>query len=302
MSTEVINYTACPLCFGNILIPVFAVKDYTVSGQDFLVIECASCHLRITQGVPSSGSIGRYYKSQEYISHTESRSGLINRLYHIARKRTLSGKLNLIRKHTGLEKGMHLDMGAGTGTFVQLMNSSGWASKGIEPDEEARNNARSLHGTLLAGIEEFYLLKEQSFDAITLWHVLEHVHELHQYLEQLKKILKPSGKLFIAVPNYTSWDARHYLQYWAAYDVPRHLYHFSPEAMKKLIADKGLVLESVRPMWYDSFYISLLSEKYRSGKSQFFGGFMNGAISNAKSMANHERCSSLIYVIGKENS
>jgi 2-polyprenyl-3-methyl-5-hydroxy-6-metoxy-1,4-benzoquinol methylase len=301
MSTQVINYTTCPICLGNKLIPVFPVKDYTVSGEEFMLVECDTCHLRITQSAPTAAFIGRYYKSREYISHTESRTGFVNRLYLIARRLTLSGKSKLIKKFTGLEKGNHLDMGAGTGAFVQLMNSSGWVSIGIEPDEEARNNALELHDTTLANTDAFYKLEDQSFDAISLWHVLEHVDQLHSYLAQLIKILKPSGKLFIAVPNYTSWDAKHYIQYWAAYDVPRHLFHFSPKAMKRMIAGHGMSLRAIRPMWYDSFYISLLSEKYRYGKSNLLRGFLNGAISNAKSLGDRERCSSLIYVIEKGN-
>jgi 2-polyprenyl-3-methyl-5-hydroxy-6-metoxy-1,4-benzoquinol methylase len=301
MNPQVISYNACPLCFAEELTPVFEVKDYTVSGEEFLIVECTNCHLRITQDVPSSHSIGRYYKSQEYISHTESKKGLINRLYLFARKRTLAGKLQLVQKFTGLKNGFHLDMGAGTGAFVQLMNSSGWNSLGIEPDEDARKNAILLHKTALQNTDAFYQMGPESFDAITLWHVLEHVHELHPYLEQLKRILKASGRLFIAVPNYTSWDAQHYNQSWAAYDVPRHLYHFSPHTIKEMVADKHLILESIKPMWYDSYYISLLSEKYNSGKPHLIRGFVNGGVSNLKAAVNHERCSSLVYIIRKEN-
>jgi 2-polyprenyl-3-methyl-5-hydroxy-6-metoxy-1,4-benzoquinol methylase len=299
MSPQVISYTACPLCFAERLDPVFKVRDFTVSGEEFLVVECAYCNLRITQDVPSADFIGGFYKSLEYISHTESKKGIINRLYHFARKRTLAGKLRLVRKFTGLNRGLHLDMGAGTGAFVQLMNSSGWNSLGIEPDEEARNNAAQFHNTTLQNTDAFYLLGDNSFDAITLWHVLEHVHDLHPYLEQLKKILKPSGVLFIAVPNYSSWDAKHYKHNWAAYDVPRHLYHFVPHSIKKMLSEKHFILEAIKPMWYDSFYISLLSEKYKSGKSNLIRGFMSGAISNISAAINHERCSSLIYVIRK---
>ena len=302
MSTNLIHYTNCPLCFGNELVPIFKVRDYTVSQEEFMLVECTSCHLRITQDVPGTNSIGRYYKSQEYISHSESKKGLINQMYLIARKRTLTGKLNLVRKFTGLNRGRHLDMGAGTGAFVHLMNLSGWTSTGIEPDGDARENAIALHGTRLQDIDSFYHLEERSLDAITLWHVLEHVHELHQYLDQLMTIIKPAGKLFIAVPNYASWDANHYKQYWAAYDVPRHLYHFSPAPMRRLIASKDMVLEAIIPMWYDSFYISLLSEKYQSGRSGLLAGFLNGTKSNLKAAADHEYCSSLVYIIGKRGN
>ncbi len=264
-----------------------------------MIIECMDCGLRITQDVPGQDSISRYYQSESYISHSESRKGLINRLYHLARKRTLVGKWKLIRRASGIEKGALLDLGAGTGAFAAFMRDREWSVTGMEPDEGARKNALRLHGIHLLSSEGLYNLKENSFNAITLWHVLEHVHDLYDYLRVLKKLLAPGGRIFIAVPNYTSWDARHYQQYWAAYDVPRHLYHFSPGAMRKLLHSAQLELQRISPMWYDGFYISLLSEQYRRGKSNPVSGFMHGAISNLQTIGNSERCSSLIYIVRK---
>ncbi len=187
-------------------------------------------------------------------------------------------------------------MGAGTGAFLNTMKNGGWNCTGIEPDESARKKANELYALGLKESKELFSLPTNSFDAITLWHVLEHVHELHDYMEQLKKLLVADGKLFIAVPNYTSADAKMYKEFWAAYDVPRHLYHFSPKAMATLLNAHGLQIETMKPMWYDSVYVSLLSEKYKTGKSNTVKAFFNGMISNTKTLLNKTNCSSLIYI------
>lgn len=299
MSASTIHYSACPVCGSAKLHQVFKAKDYTVTGEEFMIIECGGCGLRMTQDVPGPESISRYYQSEAYISHSESKKGFINQLYHIARKRTLIGKWRLIRKATRIDQGKLLDLGAGTGAFAAFMHARGWSVTGIEPEERARKNALEVHGMQLLPSGAFNDINEDSFDAITLWHVLEHVHDLHNYLRKLKVLLKAGGKIFIAVPNYISWDANHYRQYWAAYDVPRHLYHFSTGAMKQLLKSAGLDLHGMSPMWYDGLYISLLSEQYKSGNSNPVRGFLYGTISNLKTVGNTSRCSSLIYIVGK---
>ncbi|HMH33069.1 MAG TPA: class I SAM-dependent methyltransferase [Puia sp.] len=294
-----VRYTACPVCGSGKLRPVFRVTDYAVSHEHFELGACSDCGLRFTQDAPGEADIQRYYQSDEYISHSDTNKGLINRLYHIARKRTLTSKRSLLSAETGLQKGTLLDIGAGTGAFVQYMQKTGWQVTGLEPDEQARKKALDLYQVHLLSLDKLYDQDENRYDVITLWHVLEHVHKLHQYLDQVKKMLKPAGRIFIAVPNYTSYEAGVYQNYWAAYDVPRHLYHFSPASMKQLLRIHDLVVHGIRPMWYDSFYISLLSEKYKTGKDHPIKGFLNGAVSNAKACFNIEKCSSLIYVAGK---
>lgn len=194
---------------------------------------------------------------------------------------------------------MLLDLGAGTGGFASVMQRSGWTVSALEPDEAARSKAAELYALSLEDSSKLFELEASKFDAITLWHVIEHVHPLHAYVEQLKKILKPGGIIFIAVPNYTSYDASLYKQFWAAYDTPRHLYHFSPTAMQQLLQLHGLHLMAIKPMWFDSFYVSLLSEKYKSGSPNLPRGFVNGAISNLKALLNNRKASSLIYIISK---
>lgn len=289
----------CPVCKSDQTHSVLQVRDHSVSKEYFNISECSRCSLRYTSNAPTSEKIGIYYESENYISHSNTRKGIVNSMYHAVRRRTLASKYHLIEKSTGIKLGHHLDIGAGTGAFVQYMNEHGWKSTGIEPDLKARELAQTLHFTRLLPAQDFENLIPESFDAISMWHVLEHVHDLYPYMEQIKKILKPRGQVFIAVPNYTSYDGMKYGANWAAYDVPRHLYHFSPASMKWLLDAAGFQLAEIVPMWWDSFYISLLSEKYAGGKAALPSGFFSGAVSNMKAYADKEKCSSLIYVAKK---
>jgi 2-polyprenyl-3-methyl-5-hydroxy-6-metoxy-1,4-benzoquinol methylase len=296
---SLVHYTHCPVCGSAAINTVLSAKDHTVSGETFTITECKDCTVRFTRDVPDAASISPYYKSENYISHTNTSKGLINRLYQSVRKRTLKQKRKLVQKALGMQQGALLDVGSGTGAFVKYMQQNGWQVTGLEPDADARKVATEVNKVTLQDISMFYELPPFSFDAITLWHVMEHVHDLQQYVQQLKNLLKINGRLFIAVPNYTSADAAVYKENWAAYDVPRHLYHFSPKSMQVLMERNGLKLLDHKPMWYDSFYISLLSSQYKNGKASLVGAFLNGLRSNYKAMGDVKKCSSVIYVVGK---
>lgn len=296
---DLVHYTNCPICSSPDIRNALAVKDHSVSGKSFAIMECGQCGLRFTQDVPGPEAISPYYKAEEYISHTNTSKGLVNRIYKFVRQRTMIRKRKLVEASTGITKGKILDLGSGVGSFVNEMKQHGWQVAGIEPDEDARKVAKELYQIDLSPTEEFYRLAANSFDAITMWHVLEHVHDLHDYIRQLRNILAEKGRLLIAVPNYTSFDAKQYGAYWAAYDVPRHLYHFSPSSMKILMEKHGLVIHEYKPMWYDSFYIALLSSKYRNGSTNWIGAGWNGLRSNLKAMGDTKKCSSVIYVIGR---
>jgi SAM-dependent methyltransferase len=262
-----------------------------------MIVECSSCKLRLTQDVPDPSSIGKYYQAEDYISHSNTSKGLINNLYQRVRKRTLKQKRKLVEKFTDLSNGYILDIGSGTGAFASEMTQHGWQVTALEPDEGARSTGKKVFGIDLEPLDGFYELPSSAFDAITMWHVLEHVHELNRYMETLKRLLKPKGKIFIAVPNYTSSDANIYKEEWAAYDVPRHLYHFSPQSMKALVDKHGMKTEKLLPMWYDSFYVSMLSSRYKKGKTNLPGAFTQGLKSNFRAIGHAENCSSVIYVI-----
>lgn len=300
MST--IHYDHCPICKSERLEPVFPAKDYTVSGKSFEIVACRHCNLRFTQDVPDQDEIGPYYKSEDYISHTNSSKGLINSLYQKVRNITMRQKTAVIKKYTGLQKGVLLDVGCGTGSFLNSMQQGGWSVTGLEPDEAARQLALKLHGLKVLPSHEIFNLKPAIFNAITLWHVLEHVHQLHEYIQQLHSLLAPGGKVFIAVPNYTSKDAKTYGRYWAAYDVPRHLFHFSPQSMDALLQLHGLRVAKHLPMWFDSFYVGLLSSKYKTGQIAYTSAGLHGLSSNIHAVGSAERCSSVIYVVEKNSS
>ena len=294
-----ISYASCPCCGKTNTSYALSAVDHTVSQENFEIWQCADCTLRFTQNVPDKEDIGRYYKSEDYISHTDTKKGFINNMYHRVRRITLASKKNLIKRSTALHSGHVLDIGAGTGAFLHHMQQAGWVVQGLEPDDMARQKAKELHGLELRPSASLFELPGESFDAISMWHVLEHVHDLHDYVTQLKRLIRQNGRIFIAVPNYTSYDAGYYKHHWAAYDVPRHLYHFSPASITQLLLHHGLQLKAIKPMWFDSFYVSMLSEKYKRGKQDLVAAVWNGTISNWKAIWNRERCSSLIYVVGK---
>ena len=293
-----IHYNNCPLCGAASIKKVLTAKDHTVSGETFEIWECSACTGRFTQDVPTLPNIGRYYRSENYISHTNTSRGLVNKLYHRVRKITLKQKRNLIKKVTGLDTGHLLDIGAGTGFFAEAMRKAGWKVTGLEPDEAARKRAREMN-IVLNDVKDLFSLPPASFNAITMWHVLEHVHDVHGYLSQINKLLQNDGRFIVAVPNYISGDAKLYAEHWAAYDVPRHLYHFSPAAMKGLLQKHGFTVQSMHPQWFDSFYVSMLSEQYKTGSSHVIKGAWKGLQSNLHAMGNAGRCSSVIYVAGK---
>jgi 2-polyprenyl-3-methyl-5-hydroxy-6-metoxy-1,4-benzoquinol methylase len=294
-----IHYTLCPVCGSAGISKVFNVKDNTVSQEYFEIYHCSNCQARFTQHPPTASGIAQYYKSEDYISHTDTSKGLINRIYRLVRDYSLNQKRKLIEKATGIRSGSLLDVGSGTGHFAAAMKKKGWHVTGLEPDDGAREVAMRQHSIDLLPETELFNLPENKFNAITLWHVLEHVHELKKYILSFKGLLADNGKLFIAVPNYTSYDANVYQEYWAGYDVPRHLYHFTPATMQWLMKEMGLKVIEIKPMWFDSFYVSLLSSKYKNGDTKWMGAFWTGLISNFKAMSDVKKCSSVIYIIGK---
>lgn len=286
----------CPVCSTTNTRVVMKVRDTAVSGEVFQLADCSACELRYTHDAPCATAIGKYYQSADYISHQDEGKDVIGKLYMLARRFTLQQKRKRIEKMTRKISGSLLDIGAGTGSFLHTMQQSGWKVVGLEPAAAARNVALDLFQLSLKDTAELFNLPEQSFDVITMWHVLEHVHDLHGYLSQIRKLLKPDGKLLIAVPNVESHDATYYGEHWAAYDVPRHLYHFSAASMKHLLQRNGLAVLYTQPMWLDAFYISIMSERYRGGS--MVSALVEGLRSNIKAFAARGNTSSLTYVVG----
>jgi 2-polyprenyl-3-methyl-5-hydroxy-6-metoxy-1,4-benzoquinol methylase len=290
-------FEACPVCGASDWKFVNTVQDHSISKENFSLFECASCTVQLTVGAPSKENIGRYYKSSDYISHTNTREGLLNKLYQWVRTWMLYQKRKLIETQLKRSSGTLLDYGSGTGAFVAHMQQAGWEVTGIEPDGDARKVAQKDFGVELLQESALSTLSPSQFDVITLWHVLEHVHDLQATMASLRRLLKPTGLLVIAVPNYTSADAQYFGPQWAAYDVPRHLYHFSPTAMKICMQKNQLQVKSIYPLWFDSYYVSLLSTRYVLGKTNYVQGFWQGLRSTVATLRDQSRCSSLIYLI-----
>lgn len=286
----------CPVCSGNKFSNKITCADHMLSNEKFILTECANCSFLFTNPRPTSKDIGTYYKSDEYISHSNKSTNLINTIYKIARHFTMAKKVSLINSIANQKT--ILDYGCGTGDFLYTSQKKGWKITGFEPDKIAREKAIDLTKTsVLSSIEELKQIQEVSL--ITLWHVLEHITELNSTFDILKSKLSPNGKFLIAVPNYKSYDARLYKDFWAAYDVPRHLYHFSQDTMKLFLNKHGLKIYNTIPMKLDSFYVSLLSEKYKYGKSNYIKSFINGYKSNVYAQKNQNNYSSIIYIAGK---
>ncbi len=268
------------------------VKDFSVSGESFSLLLNEEYQILKTYPQPTLDKLGSYYEFEDYISHTDGKRTLFEKMYHFIKRKAIRDKVKLINSYQPV-KGKILDIGAGTGDFLLECKNQNWEILGIEPNDKAKGIALGKGIKFGDTIEK---LESNSFDVITMWHVLEHVPDVEHQVAELKRLLKPSGTIIIAVPNFKSYDANYYKEFWAAYDVPRHLWHFSKTAIEKLFDKQNMNLEDIKPMWFDSFYVSLLSEKYKSGKMNFISGFFIGFISNVLGFFKKE-FSSHIYVL-----
>jgi len=288
--------TDCPVCGGKDLNEVVTAIDHLVSNKSFTLVECTICRTRITNPRPDENELSQYYQSEEYISHTNEGNSLINRIYKVARYFTLRNKRKLIS--IAPHNQTLLDVGCGTGNFIHHCRDNGWKVVGVEPDPSARNIAKEDTKNIVH--KDLHDLHDQEFDRVTLWHVLEHLPNLSDTFIRLKNLLSANGKIFIAVPNYLAWEESKFKEYWAAYDVPRHLHHFTPNSIHVLAQNNGLEVERTYPMRLDSFYISLLSNKNKTGYNRLVNSFLTGLLSNiyARKSGNY---SSLIYQLKKKS-
>ena len=294
-----VHHNVCPVCENDTLPPYLRCSDHFLSKEVFIVHKCASCGFEFTQDVPDETVIGKYYESVDYISHSDTSKGFSNKIYRLVRDFMLLRKKNLIEKVTGLQHGSLIDIGSGAGYFANTMKKSGWQVEGIEINDNARNNSASRFGLKVSSPDQISVLEPDSRDCITLWHVLEHFQDPFSYIAEIKRVLKPGGICLIALPNCNSYDAEYYKEFWAAYDVPRHLWHFNPTTFRLFSEKTGLSLEKIGTLPLDVFYISILSEKYRGSKLPFLTGMFRGLWFAACSMFNMKKSSSIIYILRK---
>jgi 2-polyprenyl-3-methyl-5-hydroxy-6-metoxy-1,4-benzoquinol methylase len=291
---------------------LFQCKDYAVSQEEFSIFQDKEAELLVTSPQPAGENLNRYYESVDYISHTDSKKTVIDQMYQWVKKRALDFKVNLI-DNLAQKKGNLMDIGCGTGDFLVACKKNGWNITGIEPNEKARklgleklesSSGQNTNGSIFQDIKEYRNTVgkdkgETKFDVITLWHVLEHVPAITEYVKELHNLLADNGTLVVAVPNHKSYDAKIYGKFWAAYDVPRHLWHFSKRSIALLFSQVQMEIIEIVPMKWDAFYVSLLSEKYKNGKVNYLQAFYNGLVSNRNGKATGEY-SSLIYVLKKK--
>ena len=292
----------CPVCNASSFSNYLNVEDYTVSHKEFTIQQCNACYFLLTNPRPPAEEIGAYYQSEEYISHHDESKTIMSRVYTSVRNHTIKGKVKLINELQN-KKGSLLDIGCGTGNFIQACKENGWHVHATEPDSGARAVAEKRVGETVSETINTPALQNKKFDVITLWHVLEHVHELNETVTWLHDHLHEDGAIIIAVPNPQSYDATEYRRFWAAYDVPRHLYHFTKSTMKKLMEKHQLKVMKVLPMWFDSFYVSMLSTKYRNNAVSLVNSAKTGLLSNLKGRSAKQEgtnTSSLIYIITKK--
>jgi SAM-dependent methyltransferase len=289
----------CPLCHSDAFHHYLTCRDHTVSGEEFDIVECDGCGFRFTNPRPDENDIGRYYESEDYTPHQDSSQGLIDSLYRWVRLYTLRSKHRLISSLVTDPPGRLLDFGCGTGEFLDLCQSRGWTARGLDPDPDAQEVARERYGLTVEDPARIRELPPDHFDIITLWHVLEHVPGLSETVKELRRALAPTGTLVVAVPNCSSFDARYYGKYWAAYDVPRHLYHFCPSDVRRLFDRFDMTVSEVRPMRLDAFYVSLLSEQYRDG--WLLRAPIVALLSTLWAVAHEHRYSAQLYLIQKSS-
>ncbi|RRJ88901.1 class I SAM-dependent methyltransferase [Paenimyroides tangerinum] len=268
------------------------VKDHSISKESFELFEDSEYELLKTNPFPVLSELGKYYESEDYISHTDGSRNLFEKVYQTVKKKTLNDKISWIKSFKKSTISI-LDIGCGTGDFLFRTKEEGWNVFGFEPNEKAKAISKSKNINLIDDLDSY---QKHSFDVITMWHVLEHVPDLDKQIKQIKTLLKPDGLLIIAVPNYKSYDASFYKSDWAAYDVPRHLWHFSKTSIKKIFQNYQMQLIHIKPMYFDSFYVSLLSEKYRSGKMNLLRAFYIGVISNLKGKSTKEYSSHVYFL------
>jgi 2-polyprenyl-3-methyl-5-hydroxy-6-metoxy-1,4-benzoquinol methylase len=291
------NLSNCPICSASSFSSFLECKDNTVSRETFQIVQCDSCGFKFTNPRPEEDQLGKYYKSEEYVSHSNTAKGFINSTYQSVRKYTLLKKLQLISKY--YKTGRILDIGCGTGEFLNTCKNAKWETIGIEPDDDAREMARKNYGLDVRNEKELNNLTNGSFDIISMWHVLEHVPKLNERVEELKRLIKQNGIIIIAVPNCNSQDAKTYKAEWAAYDLPRHLYHFTPKDIETLFKNHGMKVFRILPMIFDSFYVSMLSEKIKTGNTNIIRSLWNGFRSNVAALKSGKTYSSQIYLIRK---
>jgi lipoic acid synthetase len=295
------NYYPCPVCQSNNTHLYLNCVDHFKTQKSFPIRTCSNCGIGFTTECPAEDELEYYYESDNYISHGSSSGGIVNKVYQMVRNVALNKKRGIVKRELGQITGSLLDIGSGTGHFAAKMKGAGWKTKCVEVNNNARQFSISHFELDAIPPSEISHLHNAEFDCITLWHSLEHLPYLNQYIAEIQRLLKANGICIVAVPNIISYDAKYYKEYWAAYDVPRHLWHFSPDALRFLFESKGFKLLNIKLMPLDVFYISILSERYRKNSVALLSGTCKGLFFAMRTLFNKKGGSSLIYVFTNQD-
>jgi len=291
------NTFQCPVCNATAGETIHRCADHSVTREEFDILRCKSCGYAQTFPQPDESTIGKYYETDAYISHSETHSGIVNKLYHLIRQFNVRKKLHLVEQMAHRHKSL-LDVGCGTGFFLSHCKEQGWNVTGVEQNDKARTKAEErINASVYPSIDKISNTGK-TFDVITLWHVFEHLYDINRSFEQLKSLLNPHGILVLALPNPCSKDAEMYGKDWAAFDVPRHLSHFSRQSIRLLAGKHGMKVKKIFPLKFDAYYISMLSEQIRrkKGIASLVRGVCRGFQSNISARRTGDY-SSLVYVI-----
>lgn len=295
-----VHIDLCPVCSNSGCTETLICKDYLVTGEPFSIHQCPSCGFAFTQNFPCENEIGKYYDAPGYISHSDTHQGVINSLYHWARKIALRSKTKIVSKYSSKNAETLLDIGSGTGYFLHAMRLKKWIVTGIEKSKPTREYAHKKFGLNIQDAEYLFDMPDKTKDVVTMWHVLEHIEKLNETMANLHRILKNDGVLIVALPNKKSADALAYKEEWAAYDVPRHLWHFSPGDFTYFAEKHNFRIEKIKAMYFDPFYIAMLSEKNKGTFAASLVGLIKGFLFFTQSLFSTHRCSSIIYILKKK--
>jgi 2-polyprenyl-3-methyl-5-hydroxy-6-metoxy-1,4-benzoquinol methylase len=287
----------CLICNSTEKKPFYQVSNRFNQKESFDLVKCPNCNFVYLSPRPTADAIGVYYEVEEYQPHQANARNAADVLYQRVRIWNNRYKRKTIEKYK--KNGNILDYGCGTGEFLLEMNVSGWKTYGYEPLTKAANIARNHGLNILKSLQNY----QGGADIITLWHVLEHIHDARGIIKTLQQIMAPEAYLIIAVPNYQSFDAKIFKQNWVAFDAPRHLYHFTPETMTLFLESMNFQIVSYKTLYFDPWYNSLLSAKIEAKNKKFklliqslSKSLIAATIANLQSFFIKKRSSSLIYI------
>ncbi len=238
---------SCPVCLNPVTAPALVGTDFLFesTSKTFTLYSCEACRCLFLHPMPDSREIERFYPADYWWN--ARRSGGLKKLESVYRKLALRDHIAFITKAAGNRGVDVLDVGCGSGTLLGLLKHRGFRATGLDFSAEAAAIAKAENGVDVAvgSLEEAHFPAE-SFDVVTLFHVMEHVTNPRLVLAEVSRVLKPNGVAILQVPNIESWQFKIFGARWYGLDIPRHVIDYSRNSMLKLLADSGFVVNRIR--------------------------------------------------------